>query len=321
MTLKRLSLSLLLALPLIAHADTGVTVSLDPPYPTPYQTVQVTLTGYSFDLNVAQIVWSSRGKVLLSGLGKKTISLQLGDVGTSIPLSYTVTAAGGASTSGDTVLSPQSVDLLYESKESHTPPFYEGKALPGEGSVVRVAAFPSLSDGAGPIAPSNLSYAWYINEEYKENLSGVGKSSASVALDYLQDSTDVRVLVRTPRGATAEKSITIYPHDIIPLFYPYDDVLGVDLTMPFTRRIELAQEGTFSFEPYYFSRKNNLASSASYLWYVDGLPVQTQEERMLAIRPDKEASGRRTVTVVVDNTKRILQKTEASLQVVFDTRK
>ncbi len=321
MTLKRFYFSILLVLPLMVHADTGVTVSLDPLYPAPYETVEVTLSGYSFDLNVANIVWSSQGKVLLAGLGKKTISVSLGGVGTSVPLSYTVTAAGGASTSGETVLSPQSVDLLYESKESHTPPFYEGKALPGEGSTVRVAAFPSLSDGRGAVAPGNLSYAWYVNEEYKEKLSGVGKSSASVALDYLQESTDVRVLVRTPGGASAEKEITIYPHDVLPLFYPYDDVLGVDLTRPFTRRIELAQEGTFSFEPYYFSRKGNLAASASYLWYVDGLPVQTQEERTLAIRPDKNASGRRTVTVIIDNAKRILQKTESSVQVVFDTRK
>jgi hypothetical protein len=306
--------------PSFALAQVDGTLTLTPQNPAPYDTVVVTLTSFSFDVNVAMITWSNKGKVLLSGLGKKSISLPVGDVGQELPLSVTATTADGSSLTQNITISPQSVDLMFEGKESYVPPFYEGRSLPSDGANVLVTAFPTISESGRRVPASNLSYSWYVNDDYKDGSSGIGKSTFTVPLDYLSDSTDVRVLVRSPLGNTAEKTISIYPHAVMPLFYSYDELLGTDYSKTFIRRLELASGITLDLEPYYLSNQEGLGASASYDWYLNGLPVTPQEKTLLSLQPKANSYGTRTLSVAVANARRKLQKGESSLEVIFDTR-
>jgi hypothetical protein len=310
----------ILFLPSLVFAQMDATLVLTPQNPAPHDTVVVTLSSFSFDVNVAMITWSVGSKVILSGLGKKSISLPVGDVGQEIPLSVKAVAADGSSLTQSIRIAPQSVDLLYEGKESYTPPFYEGRSLPSEGSVVSVVAMPTITEGGRKVTDSNLSYSWYVNDEYKAGSSGIAKNTFQTPLDYLRESTDVRVLVRSPQGYSAEKTISIYPHAVTPLFYAYDELLGTDFTKTFVRRLELAKDITLSLVPFYLSTRNGLDTTALYSWYVDGLPVTPEEKTLLALRPKANAYGVRTLSVVLENTRRQLQKVEATLEIVFDTR-
>jgi hypothetical protein len=320
--LKRfLFISIFALLPVISHAQMEASITLTPPNPSPYQAVVLTLSSYSFDINVSNIIWSSSGKTLLSGFGEKKLTVTMGDVGQVLPISYKATLADGTFVQGSISLSPQSVDLVYEAKESYVPPFYEGRALPGEGSVVRVTAIPTIAEGGAKLAPTSLSYSWYVNGEYSDRASGAGKSTANIALDYLSNSTEVKVLVRSPRGNAAEASVSIYPKETLPTLYKYDEVLGVDFSRAFSRRLELDGDTTLSLQPYYLSARAGLEPTAVYDWYLDGLPVTPQEQTLLALRPKDNAYGVRTLSIVMENTKRQLQKARAELEVVFDTRK
>lgn len=313
-------LILISLLPALASAQQeDASLSLTPENPAPNENVVVTLSSYSFDVNVAMITWSVNGKTVLSGLGKKSITLPAGNVGQEIPLTVTASTAGGSSVTQKVVISPQSVDLVYYGKESYVPPFYEGRALPAEGAVVRVVAFPGIAEAGKRVPDSNLSFSWYVNDQYQERASGVGKSNLDIPLDYLNESTDVRVLVRSPIGNAAEKEVSIYPHAILPLFYKYDNLLGTDFSRAFVRRLELSKDITLSLEPFFLSTLR-LEDSASYGWYLDGLPVTPQEKTLLSLRPKENSSGVRTLSVTVEQTKRRLQEVEESLQVVFDTR-
>lgn len=301
-------------------ADIDASLSVTPTYPSPHDTVIVTLASYSFDVNTAEIIWKSGNKTLLSGTGQKRLSVTLGNAGQVVPISYTAKTAAGLSVSGSITLTPQSVDLLFETDESYVPPFYEGKALPGEGSVIRVIAVPSLYESGGRVAPTSLAYNWYVNGEYLDRASGVGRQSATIGMEYLTHATDVRVLIRSPRGTTAEKVLTVYPHDVLPILYPYDEILGTDFTKPLIRRMEVAGGIRLSLEPFYFSTKSAVESTASYGWYVDGLPVTAEQNTLLSLTPQENSVGTRMLSVVLENSKRLLQKTRSDIEIIFDTR-
>jgi hypothetical protein len=322
MTLKRLLIAFaFILLPYSAYADIDATVTLTPTNPAPYDKVVLTLSSYSFDVDTALITWSSQGKVIDSGMGHKTLSVKAGDTGQVLPIAYKATTADGSFVQGTINITPQSVDIVYTTEESYVPPFYEGRTLPGEGSTVKVTALPTISEGGVKLPPSSLAYSWYVGGEYLGGASGAGKNTMTILLDYLSDSTEVKVLVRSPRGNTAEKTISIYPHDVLPTLYAYDDVLGTDFSRAFSRRLELDHDVTLSLEPYFLSNKKNLASTASYDWYLDGLPVTPIERTLLALKPKDNSYGARTLSVIVGNSKRTLQEAKNELEVVFDTRK
>jgi hypothetical protein len=315
-----ISLSLLVV-PCFAFADIDASVSLTPSTPLPNTAEVLTLTSYSFDVNTAMITWKSGGKTLLSGFGAKTLSVSMGDVGQIIPISYRAETADGSYVEGTIALSAQSVDLVYEPIESYAPTFYEGLTLPGEGSAVRITAVPTIGEAGKRLAPSNLSYSWYVNGEYMDGASGAGRSTMTILLDYLTNSTEVRVLVRSPSGSVAEKTISIAPHDVIPALYAYDDILGVDLSRMFVRRLELDRDITLSLQPYFLSNRLSLSKTATYEWYMDGLPVTPLQPTQLALKPKENSYGTRLLSVVVGNSKRELQETKSELEIVFDTRK
>jgi hypothetical protein len=320
MLLWRLALILCVTLPAYASAQADVGISTTPTYPGPHEDVVLTLSSYNFDINLATIVWKANNQTLLSGVGEKRLTVRTGDVGQSLTVSATVSFQNLDSITKALTISPQAVDMFFESKESHVPAFYQGKTLPSEGAFVRVIAMPYMNDRGSLVKPETLSYSWYSGGEFLDALSGVGRQSAVFSLDYLSDMTSVRVLVRSPQGNVVEQTLSIYPHPIQPMIYAYDPVLGVDLTHAFIRRMELVKNMIVSLEPYYLSNRNGLEKTATYEWYLDGLPVTPQEKTLLGLQPKENSSGVRTLRVVVENTKRALQKATADLELIFDTR-
>lgn len=321
MTFKRTAFTLsLFLLAMQAYAQDEATITVYPTNPEPNQEVILTLVSYTFDVNLATITWKSKGSVLLSGIGAKQLKITSGNIGTENTITYLAESAQGNVVTGSITVSPQFVDLVYESPESHVPPFYEGRSLPGEGTRIKAIAFPSISDNGVRVPVSNLSFSWYINGEFYLTTSGTAGSSASIPLDYLTTGTDIKVIVRSPLGNTAEKTITVYPINPTPLLYAYNDILGADYSRAYTGRIELVKDVTLLLEPYYLSTKGSLEKTATYSWFIDGLPVSPQEKDMLTLRPKPDTYGARMLSIVVENTKRILQKAELNAEIIFDTR-
>lgn len=313
-TIKIFLLSFLFTLPLYVSAA-DVSIKLDPASPEPYSKVTLSLVSYDLNVDTSMVVWTVSGKEAKRGLGEKTLSLSTGPVGLSIPVSVVVSDTNGTVIQSSINVTPESVSLVWESVESYVPPFYEGLALPSDGAAVRVTAIPNMS-----IPPNQLSYTWFVSDQAVTSASGAGKQSFTTNLDTLTDTTKIRVVVRSPQGTSAEKTLSISPHPVLPMIYSYDDLLGTNYSLSFVRRLELAKDVTLSLEPFYLSAKNGLESTASYAWYVDGLPVTPQEKTLLALHPKENAYGVRNLSITLGNTKRRLQTAQADLQVVFDTR-
>lgn len=296
------------------------TLTLDPENPTPYSDIKITFKTYDFDADTAMFTWSINKKIVLTGKGEKTIETKVGGIKSTTLVSVKIETSGGEIINSYVEIRPQSIDLTWESTESYIPPFYEGKALPGEDSAIVVIATPSFSFENKLIAPEEISYSWYLNDQFIINRSGRGRQILNTRLDYLSNKNVFKVVAKSDNGGTAENSITIYPNDISPIFYLKDPVLGLDLTRAIEKRFETTKEFTLSLVPYFISSKNGLGSSISYDWSMNGLPINPDSNTDVTLKPKDNSSGSKTLSVSIDNPARQLQTVKSFLNIIFDTR-
>ncbi len=303
----------------LASADESASIRLDPPNPEPRSVVTLTLESYSFNVNTAMITWKIGEKTVLEGEGEKKLTVKTGDVGDSTQVKAVAKTVDGSSIEQNITLTPSSVTLLYEAPKSYVPLLYEGRSLPGNGALVRITALPSMSDGGKVVAPSALSYSWYVGGKVLARSSGVNKQSLTINMDYLSNKTEVRVLVHSPYGNTSEKSITIYPHAIMPLLYTYDTILGPDFHMAIEKRFEAVKEFTLALEPFYVS--DDVRKPATFVWYLDGYPTTPLGGRLLTMHPKEDSYGSRMLTINAFGSDKMLQKGQTQVELIFDTRK
>ncbi|MDB5259921.1 MAG: hypothetical protein JWN37_152 [Candidatus Nomurabacteria bacterium] len=305
----------------VSFGEIEATINISPSNPTPNSSVNLTLSSYSFDVNTSNITWIVSGKTTLSGLGAKNLTIKTGGLGTQTTVTASVVAPDGSTLSTSVTIVPSSIDLLFESPESEVPLFYDGRSLPGEGAGIRVVAIPNISEGGALVSRNRLSYSWYLNDELLSSASGLGKQSVSLKLDYLNDANIIKVAVSSPGGLSSQKSITVYPHDIIPALYTYDDILGVDYSRMIERRFETTKDFTLALEPYYLSTKGVASGGEVDDWLLDGLPITPIGGRLLSLSPAENSYGAKNLAISISNIKRNLQKAETSIDLIFDTRK
>lgn len=301
-------------------AQSQATLTTDVDSIEPNKVIKVTLASYSFNVDTTDISWFINGKPYTSGLGLASINVPVGDIGTVVTVAAQFVTPEKETLRSQVTLSPQSVDLVWEAQESYTPPFYEGKALPGEGAMISLTAIPNMSVQGVQASPENIAYAWFVNGEALLNTGGIGQRSVKIPLETLTNETEIKVKAQTTGGALAIKTIIISPHDILPTMYAYDPILGVDRSQALIRRFETTKEFTLSFEPYYFSMNTpQLSKDSSIVWLLNGLPI-SPEGRTLSLKPQKDSYGSKSLSVSIESAKRFLQKGKVDLDLVFDTR-
>jgi hypothetical protein len=303
----------------VTFAELSATITLNPENPEPNSPVTLTLESYAFNTSVANITWKVGGKVVASGEGVDTLKLTTGDVGQALPVSVRAETADGEFIEQAIAVVPSSVILLYEAPKSYVPFFYEGRSLPSDGGTVHVSAFPQMSDGGGILDPSTLSYSWYVDGELVKYASGLGRQSADLRLDILQDSDEIKVMVQSPRGNSTTKTITISPHPVMPLLYLYDPVFGPDFTKLVGKRFETVTDFILDMEPFYVSYRESRAPT--YNWYLGGLPSTPTGGRVLSLQPKANSYGSKILQIKVEGPNKIVQEGEVSTEFVFDTRK
>ena len=307
--------------PLHVYARLNGSVVLEPKNPAPNSTVTLTLVSYDFNVDQSTITWSAGGKELAKGVGRKKIILKTGNVGDLIPIRVSASTLDGGSIVLDVPIIPESVNILYEAEESHVPLFYEGLSLPSEGAVVKFVASPNMSDGGEVLPASSLSYSWYEDDDFIDSSSGIGRQVAYIPLNVFKNSTDIKVVVHSPRGIVAEKVITISPHSVMPILYSYNEILGPNYSSFITKRFESTKDFVVSLEPFYLTTKSDDGAGALYTWLLDGLPVTPLGGRVLALKPKADSYGSKKLSITVKNSKRRLQSGSVYSEIIFDTRK
>jgi len=313
------SINLFCFFTLAAHAEISANITLTPENPLPNSTVTLSLESYSFDVNTAMITWQVAGRTILSGQGERALSIKTGNVGDTTTVTVRANVADGSYIQQSIKVTPSSVTLLYEAPQSYVPLLYEGRSLPADGALVRVSALPEISDNGRPVSPSNLSYTWYMNDTVVRNMSGLGRQSALFRLDYLNTKDEIKVIVRSPLGNTAMKTINIYPHSVMPLIYTYNQILGSDFATVVYQRFETVRNFTFKLEPFYVSINED--KEPTYTWFLDRLPSTPTGGRILSLQPQENSYGTKMLSIDVTGPDKRVQKGSTKVELIFDTRK
>ncbi len=277
-----------------AHAQLGttdpLTLSINPTYPRPYQTVTVTPESTLIDLSASSITFSVNGTVVQKSTGGESAAITIGGPGTVTTIKVTALNNGTTYTKTQ-VIRPADVALIVE-PTSTTHPFYEGASLVGSEGRLRLIAVPDLRTSSGVQIPaSSLVYTWKNGEQILQGSSGIGKSvlTATAPVRY-RDSVITVTVTSQDSSVVGQASVRISPRDPVLKVYENDPLLGPLFDTALSNSITLNDtEATYRAVPYYFT------SNPTLTWEVNGAASQTGKD--ITVRPSGNGKGTASLRV------------------------
>jgi hypothetical protein len=300
--------------------DTDIVFNVSPEYPNPNQNVNVILSSHVINLDKANISWSVNDQETSVGIGKKSFSFKMGDLGMPTVLSVIIDTIDGQSIPKTMTITPAGVDMLWEAYDSYTPPFYKGKALAPSQGIFKVVAMPNLINQYGKVKAGNLSYVWTKDDKVQTDSSGWGKSYMIFQNSYLDKENIAEVKVSDiSGGVNASGKITLRTTNPKILFYRNDPQLGEKWESALNSGFTINPDGeTIVLEPYFFSPKNIDSSSLTFDWFLNGEKISTPDPKnILSIKPEAGQSGSATIKVVINNINTLFQSMEKQISVSF----
>lgn len=272
------------------EATQSIDLTLAPLQPNPQESFTARIDSFTMDLNEALITWRYNNTVVASGVGTRSVSLIAPAAGGASTIYVTARGTEGTATTLFTVR-PAAVDLLWESPNTYTPPFYKGKALPAPGATVRVLAIPAVG------APQTLSYEWSYNDTVVQNQSGKGKFRFNLTTDILTTENNIR-LRASSAGFSAEESVAIPLRT--PTLVAYKKNNGfIDFSNGTTQTVTLTETGTtLRFEPFNFTIVRNILDDIRIGLTLGGSPVAggSRPNELPLSRPEEQGSDTVVVT-------------------------
>ena len=306
--------SLLWAESEIMIQESDVEIQTSPENPEPYSNVTIKLVSYATDLNKAMIEWRSGSSVVLSGYGKTIYAFKTFVPNTATVFDITITPSQSmGSISKKVIVSPSEVELLWESVDGYTPPFYKGKVLTGREGSIKVVAIPNtnvIKQGKG-----NIAYTWKQNDKTNQNASGFNKDSFIFKNEALNRNDEISVMASSVDGKyNAIKTITVPTFTPKILFYKKSPTEGILYNYAITDDYFMAEdEMTIIAEPYFLAYKGN-EYNFDYEWKINDKKIETPKgKRELTISP-AQRGGYATIDLKMENLKTLFQEVSGSLK-------
>ncbi|MBU0723220.1 hypothetical protein KKH46_03375 [Patescibacteria group bacterium] len=299
-----------------------VDVSLSPQAPEPQETVRATLIGPLVDFDKSKIYWYINEKVQVSGIGEKTFSFIVGEVEEKTTLDIIIITEQGRRFDLQKIIVPTSIDLLWEA-QTYTPPFYRGKALPTEGSPIKVVAIPNTKD-----QKTKYTYSWGVNKLFPlVDSSGYNRTSFILSGAKEKYSQKVVVSVSSFDGSKNTKKI-IKITSVEPAVVLYEKSIKNILNSPFLGQAlsgakEVNSKGlVIRAEPYFFSKTDLENNKLEYIWKINQSSIKNlkkQQREINFVPPTKESAGQQqsSIQVTIKNTATYAQQRSAGLSLKY----
>jgi hypothetical protein len=202
----------------------GVSITLQPQYPNPGDTVTASIDDYAYGGGGGEIIWQRDGVELTDSKNQRTVTFTAGNVGEPMNISATVRFGNGQTFTAKQTITPNFLDIIIE-PHTYTPVFYQGRGLPTLGSTVYVTAL--LSTGNGLVAASDYSYRWQLNGSSLQGGAVRGGYKTKIEIPYGLTSI-VTVSVVDPAGNTVARGLVEIPStDISIRFYEVSTLYGL----------------------------------------------------------------------------------------------
>ncbi|HAS84464.1 MAG TPA: hypothetical protein DCS23_00080 [Candidatus Yonathbacteria bacterium] len=292
-------------------------IKTSPKSPSPNEIVKVSVESYLTDLNKATISWSLNGKVIASGIGKKSFTFQNGPSGKTTRLSISIVTNSGEYITKELSWNPIGLTILWEA-DTYTPPFYRGKALLTPQALVKVVALPDDTGTQSALDAGNLVYVWEKDGTNISESSGYGKNSFSFVGPKPYGDAKIKVRASSVNDAVkSETRVDLALSQPFILFYENHPLLGVWYNRPFDGNVTLdKKEISLSAEPYFFSNETSEVQTLKYIWSVNGSSVQNYG-RAITLRNDTGAKGVSAVSLAMSGTKQTFQSAKKSILLNF----
>lgn len=279
------------------------------PQPQTRTIAQVTTTGGN--INRASISWFLNGEALDSGVGRRQVEFIAPPAGTSAILSVQASLDGISGSTSFTVI-PGQVDILWESPNSYTPPFYKGKAIPSAMATLRVVAIPSS------LAPRTISYQWERNDQVLQGVSGAGRNAITIKNTELVVTEDIKVSVDSSQFQ-GENRIQITPRSPSIVIYPKNEGF-IDYTKGSNESFSLTRESSIiRIEPYFFSLSSqNLADNLrfTYSFNDEGYVPEGRVNEIEISNPDTGGVSR--LQIEIESIREALQNASRRITLFFN---
>lgn len=292
----------------ITIQESEISVEIIPENPEPYEDVIINISSYSTDIDKAIISWQNNNGMVQSGIGKKSISFKAPGPNSVVYFDIIVSPVGQASTiKKRIIINPSDLDILWESVDGYTPPFYKGKALPSRGSIIKVVAIPNsntITSGIG-----NIDYTWMSNDDTKEEVSGYNKNSYIFKNSLFDLTNEIEVKASSVSGNyDARKSISIPTYNPRLVFYKKSPTDGILFNGGISDDFSMVEDqSTFVAAPFYLATKGK-ENSFDYSWYINGnLTPTIGKKSEITIRPNSR-DGYIDMELVVENLSELYQK-------------
>ncbi|HSE56505.1 MAG TPA: hypothetical protein VLB02_00220, partial [Candidatus Paceibacterota bacterium] len=283
-----------------------------PENPRPFEQVTATLRSYTIDIDQVVVTWTYSGAVVTSGRGIKSVTVEAGPLGSKRILEATIRTNEGSVVHISTTLVPASTDLLWESIDAYTPPFYKGKPLPASEGLIRVSAFPERAALA-----RTFSYSWSKDGTVIDTSSGYGKIGFIYKNSYLNSSDAIDVGIRRTDGTVQSGRIQVPTAQPFFVFYrkaggftDYATAIGASYRMQ-------DQTETFVAEPFSFSALKPITQVLTLQWSLGGEAVENGDRVNEIVLDRGNGSGSAPLGIAGKHQSFITQFAEASFQLNF----
>ncbi len=284
----------------------------------PFNTVTVKITSPYLDVGGTKILWLENGEIVEEGVGMITHKVSLRDIGSSISLTAILGIPGSGGEEKQTIiLSPATMDVIWEAQTA-VPPFYRGKALPSNESLVKTFAIPYF----GTTTPSSV-----VNFAWKKNSSvsiGDGLNIVSAGLFGAWENESVKVSVAAKYGSkTANTSINIPSFKPSILFYevsPTQNILtNTSLKNDFVNN---SVEISVLAVPFGVSNMEREDSKILYEWNAGSKKIKSGQDlgnEYISLSRDgsKLENGVIPISLMVQNTVNVMQYSNNKFSWVF----
>ena len=302
-----------------AASSIGILVNLVPENPAPGESVSITLSSYSNNLDSVLISWFVNGKKASSGIGQKSFSLSAPKAGEETNVIATTSFPDGAI---DTkiIIRPTVMALLFQAEDSYVPPFYKGKAMPSPDSLVKVVALPEIKSGSNLVNPNNMTYAWKKDYTNNPNGSGYGKNSFTYVNDYLEDLNNIGVTASTidqKYSSTGSLDIGMAKPKIV--FYKNDTNLGTLWEQALSNGHKIVGSEILVAAPYFISPSDLRIPTLTWNWFINDESViaPVLRKNTMPLQVQNGASGTSKIRLEVNNTEKIFENAIKEINVEF----
>jgi hypothetical protein len=297
--------------------ESDIDVLIDPEFPSAFENVSIRLDSNSIDLNRYTIDWVTDDFQHITGTGKRYFTMTTGGYGTRKKITVTISGAGTRIVKTIT-LTPQDATLLWEAVDSYVPPFYYGKKLAGQESLIKFSALPNFQGGLKSTHLNDAIYLWTRNNNRVLNMGGYEHDSLLIQHNKLRAEEKMTVDISTVAGNTKAQKTVIVPISSPQIHWYYRDNYNYRKPLSIDRGLRVGQGDTnIIAEPYFFSL--NKVNDLNFTWKMNNetlyLDPSAPKQELLVRNPNQ--SGQVTFSTSIENPKTFLQTASGATTLYF----